>query len=186
MARGPIILKLIFFFSLLSLSVFQSFLPLFHLHLPWSLYLHTHSIYSENFLFVSLSFCHWYLCFVCPTSPANLCQNRGHGAVFKHWNTNTAHIAWDYNLRLLGGVLNNKKKERSLHFPLFHFWNLTGSKFKELAYLPSALQETIPLGLSGTTGFIIHSQTAREIKGNFKLTRKAVKSLSYEISVCFM
>ena len=88
------------------------------------------------------------------------------------WNVNTAHIAWDYNLRLLGGVLNNKKKERSLHFPLFHFWNLTGSKFKELAFSPLPLQETIPLGLSGTTGFIIHSQTAREIKGNFKLTGK--------------
>lgn len=63
MARSPIIPILPSFFPCYLLLSFSLFSPLFPLPLPWSLYLHSHSIYPENFLFVSLS-CHWNLCFV--------------------------------------------------------------------------------------------------------------------------
>ena len=46
------------------LFLFQVYLSLVLLTLPWSLYLDSCPFHPENFFFVSLSFCHWYLCFM--------------------------------------------------------------------------------------------------------------------------
>ena len=46
------------------LFLFQVYLSLLLLTLPWSLYLDSCPFHPENFFCVSLSFCHWYLCFM--------------------------------------------------------------------------------------------------------------------------